>query len=106
MASDTNTKTQIVAAYVAIFLLARTLNLPMPDDLINLFESNVAIAILMFGSAWAATNDTYASCVGVFLYGVSLVLFHKRDKSKRNYKTNINDMKLIDKTNDLDSFFD
>ena len=76
--------TRVIVAYVTMFLLAKQLKLPMPNDLLVIFEHKISIAILLLGSAWAATQDLEASVTGLVLYGSSLVLFHKRNENTKS----------------------
>jgi hypothetical protein len=73
--------TKIIAAYVAIYLLAQTLDLPVPYpyQLKKLAQSQIAIGILLFGTAYGATGDSVACSVALGLFIVSIVLFHKRE---------------------------
>ena len=71
--------TKIIAAYVAIYLLAQTLDLPVPYQLKKLAQSQIAIGILLFGAAYGATGDSVACSVALGLFVVSIVLFHKRE---------------------------
>ena len=94
---DRHTKTLV--AFVTIFMLAQQLNLPIPDGLMRVFQHKVGIATIMFGSAWAATQDAGACVTAMVLYVISIVLFHTKHigNVKRNIATA---RKVLEKTND------
>lgn len=101
---ERNTKTLV--AFVTIFMLARQLHLPMPDGLLRVFDNKAGIATLMFGSAWAATQDASACITAMVLYVISIVLFHTKPpvQIKKDIARAVNDKIDTFGAPDIDSY--
>ncbi len=77
-------QTRVIVSYVSIFLLSKQLKYPVPGKLVDLIENNlVGVLTLMFGTAWAATQDIKSSMIGIVIYAASISIFHKKDPNKK-----------------------
>lgn len=75
---------RIIASYVAIFLLSRELNYPIPDKLVRVLENSMFGAFaLMFGASWAATQDSYSCLIAIVIYAISVSVFHEKNPDRK-----------------------
>ena len=79
---------RVMVSFATVLVLVKSMDLPVPRKFDQVMFNPYFVCMILFSSAWGATQDILASIIGVFIYVSCVILFYDKQQDQLMLKDN------------------